>query len=92
MDINVRWRAKQLRLDRAARLGRDVTLDEVSKSTGIAISTLSNIENNRVARADFGTLTRLAKFYEVQNVGELLEFSMEKPAPGPVGLVRASAY
>lgn len=90
-DLNVRWRAKQLRLERAARLGRDVTLEEVSQSTGIAISTLSNIENNRVGRVDFSTLARLGRFYGVGSVSDLLEFSMEKRAPSLVGAALSSA-
>ncbi len=92
MDLNVRWRVKQLRLERAAKLGRDVTLEEVSHNTGIALSTLSNIENNRVVRVDFTTLTRLAKFYEVTSICDVLELTTEKRAPGLVGRALSSAY
>ena len=65
-------RAKQLRLDMAARLGREVTLKEVYESTGIAISTLSRIENNQAKGIEFATLARLAEFYSVNDAGVLL--------------------
>jgi transcriptional regulator with XRE-family HTH domain len=72
MAKRVRWRAKQRRLELAAKLGRDVTLEEVSKQTGIAISTLSNIENNRMKGVEFNTLERLATFYQVGCLDGLL--------------------
>ncbi len=96
MERHVRWRARQLRLQLSAKLGHEVQQQEVANATGMSISTLSNIENNRVTRVDFATLERLAAFYGVGSICELLELSeekpVEKPAPGPVGLVRANAY
>ncbi|NJM06014.1 helix-turn-helix transcriptional regulator [Candidatus Gracilibacteria bacterium] len=79
--MHVRWKAKQLRLNRAAKLGRDVTQDEVAKATGLAISRLSDIENNKAEGVRFDTLTRLAKFYGVKQIGELLEFAEENSNP-----------
>ncbi len=92
---HVHWRAKQLRLQRAARLGRNVTLEEVCQSTGIGMATLSNIENNKVRGVEFGTLERLAAFYDVGSICDLLELSeitVEKRAPGFVGNALSSAY
>lgn len=74
MSKRVRWKAKQLRLALAAELGRDVTQEEVSNSTGIAVSTLSAIENNRAKGVEFETLVKLANFYRVKEVGDLLVF------------------
>lgn len=68
----VKTRLRQLRLDRAAHLGREVTMKEVCDATGIAISTLSRIENNQVQSVEFATLVKLADFYEVSEVGQLL--------------------
>ena len=68
----VRTKLRQLRLDRAARLGHEVTMKEVCDATGIALSTLSRIENNVVQSMEFGTLVKLADFYEVKDIGELL--------------------
>lgn len=72
--MRVRWKAKQLRLQMAARLGRDVTQEEVSQATGITVSRISDIENNKTHGVQFDTLARLAKFYGLRDVGELLEF------------------
>jgi DNA-binding Xre family transcriptional regulator len=68
----VKSRLKQLRLDKAAQLGRDVPLKEVYDATGIAISTLSRIETNQAKGVEFATLVKLADFYGVSDVGELL--------------------
>lgn len=65
-------RAKQLRLNMAARLGREVTLKEVYDATGVAISTLSRIENNQVKGIEFATLAKLAEFYEVTSTNDVL--------------------
>jgi DNA-binding Xre family transcriptional regulator len=72
--MQIRWKAKQLRLQRAARLGRDVTQDEVSQATGITVSRLSDIENNKTQGVQFDTLARLARFYELRSVADLLDF------------------
>lgn len=71
--MRVQWRAKQLRLSLAARLGRDVTQEEVSQATGISTSRLSVIENGKVRGVEFDTLEKLARFYQVRDVGELLQ-------------------
>jgi transcriptional regulator with XRE-family HTH domain len=72
MPRAIKTKLRQLRLDRAARLGREVTMKEVCSATGIALSTLSRIENNVVQSMEFGTLVKLADFYEVGDIGELL--------------------
>jgi DNA-binding Xre family transcriptional regulator len=91
----VRWKAKELRHKRSIKIGRDVTLEEVSQSTGIGMTTLSNLENNKVEGTDFSTVERLAAFYEVENLCDLLELSAEprqgKRAPGLPGAVATSA-
>ncbi|NTU79093.1 MAG: helix-turn-helix transcriptional regulator [Chloroflexales bacterium] len=68
----VRSKLRQLRLNLAAAQGREVTMKEVCDATGIALSTLSRIENNQVQSIEFATLVKLADFYGVKEVGELL--------------------
>ncbi len=65
-------RAKQLRLLKAAQLGREVTLREVFEATGIAISTLSRIESGKAKGIEFETLVKLAEFYGISNTNELI--------------------
>lgn len=72
--MRVRWKAKQLRLQMAARLGRDVTQEEVSQATGLTVSRLSDIENNKTQGVQFDTLGRLAAFYGLRSVADLLDF------------------
>ena len=72
MARSIRSKVKQLRLNRAARLGREVTLKEVYEATGIAMSTLSKIENNQIQGIEFNTLVKLANFYEVHDINELI--------------------
>ena len=81
MAKRVRWRAKQLRREMAAKLGRDVKLEEVAQKTGISLSTLSYIENNKGKGVEFNTLERLAEFYQVGSVGDLLAMEEQLRAP-----------
>ena len=40
---------------------RNITLTELSEKTGLTISNLSNIKNNRIASIRFSTLEKLCK-------------------------------
>lgn len=96
MAMYVRWKAKQLRLQRSARLGREVQQAEVAQEVGMSVAALSNIENNKMKGVTFDTLARLAEFYGVTKIDDLLELTteqpVEKPAPGLVGAALSSAY
>ncbi len=69
-------KARQVRLNYQAKLGRVVTLDEVADATGITRAALSRIERNKTERIDFDTLKKLCAFYGV-GVGDILEFRPE---------------
>lgn len=60
----------------------------------MSVTALSNIENNKMKGVEFGTLERLAAFYEVASVCDPLELTteapVEKPAPGLVGSSESS--
>ena len=64
-------KARQLRMNMAAKLGRPVTIEEVAEATGIARPTLSRIELNQTERIDFETIRKLCEFYGV-GAGELI--------------------
>lgn len=85
MGKKVLWRARQLRREMAAKQGRDVSLGEVADATGIAISTLSYLENNKGRGLDFGTLEKLAEFYGVEGVNELLSMEDQRRTPALAG-------
>jgi DNA-binding Xre family transcriptional regulator len=56
-------RVRQLRLDYAQKIGRTVTVEEVSEAVGLSRVQLSRIENGHTGRIDFGTLAGLCRFY-----------------------------
>ena len=60
-------RARQLRLDYQAKLGRPVPLQEVADTLGVDRRTLSNIENG-AQRYDTDVMNQLADFYHKAGV------------------------
>ena len=75
--MQVKWKVRQLRLELSARLGRSVKQDKVCQKTGLSPSRLSVIESDKTQGVEFDILIRLAKFYHVQRIGDLLEFVLE---------------
>lgn len=55
---------------------RNITLTELSEKTGLIISNLSNIKNNRIASIRFSTLEKLCKVLDCQPCDILLEFNL----------------
>lgn len=71
-------KARQLRMNCSAQLGRPVSIEEVATATGIARPTLSRIELNQTERIDFETVKKLCAYYGV-GVGDLLTLEEEQP-------------
>lgn len=72
MGKRVTFRFRQLRREMSAREQRDVTLKEVSETTGIAISTLSRLESGNAKGVELETLEKLAAFYKADSGADLL--------------------
>ncbi len=72
MAKRVTFRFRQLRREMSARQQHDVTLKEVSDTTGIAISTLSRLESGNAKGVELETLAKLASFYGVDSGADLL--------------------
>lgn len=66
-------KARQVRLNHQARVGRTVTAREVAETIGITNAALSRIEQGKTERIDFDTLSKLCAYYGV-GVGEIIEF------------------
>ena len=81
-------RARQVRLEHQAKLGRLVTLEEVAEATGITPATLSRIERNQTERIDFATLQKLCTFYGVKP-GDILGIEEESVGNSMPGLALA---
>ncbi len=64
-------KARQLRMNLSAKLGRPVTIEEVAAATGIGRPALNRLELNQTERIDFETIRRLCEFYGV-GAGELI--------------------
>lgn len=78
----IETKARQLRYNYQAKLGRAVTLQEVSDATGIERAALNRIELGKTTGIDFDTLVKLCAFYGV-GVGEILEYNpngMQSPS------------
>ena len=69
----IRFRLKELLAEKGFRENRRVTLDEVSKATGVHRTTLSKIANQRGYNTTTDILDKLCEFFEVQ-VGEVAQY------------------
>jgi DNA-binding Xre family transcriptional regulator len=73
-------KVRQLRLEKQAKEGREIDIEEVANAIGISRPALSNIELGKTQRIDFGTLMKLCDYYGV-GVGELLEYHPDTRMP-----------
>lgn len=69
-------KARQLRMNYHAKIGRAVTMEEVADAVGITRAALNRIELGQTERIDFETLVKLCHFYGV-GVGDILEYDPE---------------
>lgn len=70
---SVKMKARQPRLDMAARLGRDVPIQEVADAIHISRAALSNIERGK-SWPTHGVLARLCDFYHLTPC-DLIEYT-----------------
>lgn len=66
-------RARQLRLNYEAKIGRRVSVEEVAKAVGVDRKRLTQIELGRMKEIDTDTLAKLCNYYGV-GVGDVLEY------------------
>ncbi|KXS54299.1 helix-turn-helix domain-containing protein [Marinobacter persicus] len=71
----IRFRLKELLAEKGFREDRRVTLDEVSKETGIHRTTLSKIANQRGYKTNTEILDKLCAYFDVplEGVAEYLD-------------------
>lgn len=72
----IRYHLKHLIADMELRLGRRVSLGEISERTGIHLSTLSRIANQKAANTTVGNLERICQFFGCE-IQDLVEFVRE---------------
>ena len=78
MAKQIRSQLKRLRLEMAVRRGDTVSIREVSRATGIAVSTLRHLEAGDVKGVDFSTVTKLAEFYGASRLDDLFQMVDER--------------
>ena len=69
-------RARQLRLNYQAKLGRPVTVVEVAEKTGVDRRAIARLESNDTERYDGDVLAKLCAFYGV-SIEDILEYVPE---------------
>jgi len=60
---------------------RNISLSEVAKVTGVARRTLYAWQNNKTQRFDAPVINALSHYFELRDIGELLEYIDDPPAP-----------
>ncbi len=78
MAKRIKSQLKKLRLELAVRRGNTVSIREVSRTTGIAVSTLRHLEEGEVKGVDFATVTKLAEFYGAGRIDDLFQMVDER--------------
>ena len=78
MAKHIKPQLRKLRLELAVRRGNTVSIREVSRTTGIAVSTLRHLEEGEVKGVDFATITKLAEFYGASRIDDLFQMVDER--------------
>jgi putative transcriptional regulator len=68
----IRFRFKELMAEKEFQEGRRITLEEVSKATGIHRTTLSKVSNQKGYNTTIEVLDKLCEFFDVE-LGVLAE-------------------
>lgn len=71
--VKIISKARQLRLNREATLGRRISVEEVARAIGVDRKRLTQIELGRMKEIDTETLARLCQYYGV-GVADILEY------------------
>jgi DNA-binding Xre family transcriptional regulator len=60
----LRFKLRTLMAVMSDRTGQRVTYETINAATGIAVSALSHVANNKVTRLDASTIERLCEFFK----------------------------
>ena len=69
----IRYHLKHLIADMEFNQGKRISLKEISEKTGIHLSTLSRIANQKASNTTIGNLEKICLFFNCQ-IQELVEF------------------
>lgn len=74
----IRFRLKELIVDKEFKENRRVSMDEISSATGVHRTTLSRIANQRGYNATTDVLDKLCAFFQVP-LGQVAEYVNDVP-------------
>lgn len=75
----IRYHLKHLIADMELRVGHRVSLKDLSNETGIHLSTLSRIANQKASNTTIGNIEKICNFFGCQ-IQELVEFIPDEEA------------
>ena len=64
----------ELKRQKALREGRDLTLRAIAAETGLSLDTIFRLNKGETGRVYLSTLDTLCRYFEVKEVGELLDY------------------
>ncbi len=76
----IKLRFAELKRQKALREGRDLTLRKMASETGLGVDTVHRLNKGEAGRVYLSTLDVLCDYFQVQEVGELLEYVPNTPA------------
>lgn len=87
-EMTIKNKIKILMEQKAYRENRKVSFRVVAQEADIPLSVLSEYSANRVKRLDLKTLNKICQYFEVQDIGDLLEYVPDAPQPSKTKTAR----
>ena len=82
----IRFRLREMIIDREFTEGRRIALDEIARATGIHRTTLSRIAGQRGYNTTTDNIDKLCRYFECQ-VEQLMEYVPDEQVSGEKGTV-----
>lgn len=77
-------RFAELKRQKALRERRDLTLRTMAAETGLGLNTIHRLNKGEAGRVYLSTLDVLCGYFEISEVGELLQYAPDPPGTGPM--------
>jgi hypothetical protein len=78
MSVPTKNNFAKLLEEKSRKEGRFISLSEVSRVTGIYRKTLYQWDRNEVKQYDTTVIDKLAKYFGIKEIGDLLEYTEKK--------------
>ena len=64
-QMRYRTRLRQLKLEKAMRMGKEITYQDVAEATGLSYQTVHRYATKVIPRPDYETVVKLANYFQV---------------------------